>query len=366
MKSRRRLLLAGAAAALGAGCGAPRADVAPRPRVVEVVGATPFEWPTGAPESQGLSATALADVLRDGAELPGLRSLLVARHGVLVGERYYAGASAADLLAVNSVTKSVSSMLVGLALHKGAIASLNEPVARLIPEAAAHAPGSALASVTLEQILGGQTGQVFALTRGRELVTAPDLAQFVLELPAQAAVPPGWTYNDAAVALIAPILARAQGLDLAALAARDLFAPLGIERFNWVRDRQGQATAFGGLALRTRDLLKLACLMLDGGQWRGAAVLPAAWVAESTQARVPATWRVPPVDNIGYGRLWFTGTLHGRRVVWGWGYGGQFALWAPELRLTVATAASSPQPVALKGQTDAVMALVGRVVQAAV
>jgi len=348
-------VLAGAAAALGTGVGR-----------VHAADAAPFEWPTVAPpESQGLSPAAMADALRDGAGVPGLRSLLVARNGVLVGESYYAGASATDLLAINSVTKSVSSMLVGLALQKSAITSLDEPVARLIPDAAAKAPASAWSELTLAQILGGHTGLGFALTRARELVTAPDLAKFVLGLPAEVAVPSGWSYNDAAVALIGPILARAQGADLAALAARDLFAPLGIERFNWGRDRQGNALAFGGLALRTRDLLKLTVLMLDGGRWRGAAVLPAAWVAESTQTRGPVTWQLAPVENIGYGRLWFTGTLHGRQVVWGWGYGGQFALWVPELKLAVATAATSPPFPALKAQTDAVMTLIGRVVQAA-
>lgn len=348
-------MLAGVAAALGAGVG--------RAQAAEVDGATPFEWPTAPPESQGLLP--VAEVLRDGAGVPGLRSLLVARNGVLVGERYYAGASATDLLAINSVTKSVSSMLVGLALRKGAITGLDEPVARLIPDAAAKAPGSAWAELTLAQILGGRTDLAFPLSRGRELMNAPDLARFVLGLPAEVPVPSGWSYNDAAVALIAPILARAQGLDLAALAAPELFAPLGIERFNWVRDRQGSALAFGGLALRTRDLLKLAVLMLDGGQWRGASVLPAAWVAGSTQTRSPASWQVAPAESVGYGRLWFTGTLHGRRVVWGWGYGGQFALWVPELRLAVATAATSPPFPALKAQTDAVMTLIGRIVQAA-
>lgn len=357
MAPRRRFVLAGAAAALG--------TVVRRPRAAEVDGAAPFEWPTAPPDSQGLSPAALAEVLRDGAGVPGLRSLLVARNGVLVGESYFAGASATDLLAINSVTKSVSSMLVGLALQNGAVMGLDGTVARLLPDAAATKPGSAWAELTLAQILGGRTGLGFALTRGRDLVNAPDLATFVLGLPAEAAVPAGWSYNDAAVALIAPILARAQGLDLAALAARELFAPLGIGRFNWARDRQGNALAFGGLALRTRDLLKLAVLMLDGGQWRGAAVLPAEWVAESTQARGPVSWQVAPVENIGYGRLWFTGTLRGRRVVWGWGYGGQFALWVPELRLAVATAATSPPFPVLKAQTDAVMALVGRVVQAA-
>ena len=357
MNPRRRLVLTGAGAVLGAGVS--------RVQAAEADGAVPVDWPTAPPESQGLSPGAVAEVLRDGAGVPGLRSLLVARNGVLVGESYFGGASANDLLAINSVTKSVSSMLVGLALQKGAITGLDDTVARLVPDAASKLPASAWSELTLAQILGGRTGLGFALTRGRDLINAPDLAKFVLGLPAEVTVPAGWSYNDAAVALIAPILARAQGADLAALAARDLFAPLGIARFNWVRDRQGHALAFGGLALRTRDLLKLTVLMLDGGRWRGASVLPAAWVAESTQTRGPATWQVEPVGNIGYGRLWFTGTLHGRQVVWGWGYGGQFALWVPELRLAVATAATSPPFPALKGQTDAVMTLIGRVLRAA-
>ncbi len=66
----------------------------------------------------------------------------------------------------------------------------------------------------------------------------------------------------------------------------------------------------------------------------------------------------------GYGLLWFTGRLHGQRVAWAWGYGGQFALLVPELKLAVATAATSPQPSALRQQTDAVMSLVGKMVQA--
>ncbi len=72
-----------------------------------------------------------------------------------------------------------------------------------------------------------------------------------------------------------------------------------------------------------------------------------------------------PADDIGYGLLWFTGRLHGHRVAWGWGYGGQFALTAPALRLAVATLATSPPPSALGAQTDAVMTVVARLVQLA-
>ena len=186
----------------------------------------------------------------------------------------------------------------------------------------------------------------------------------MLSRPPLPAGPSGWTYNDALVALIAPILRRAQGADLDELAQRQLFGPLGIERFQWQRDGDGNPLAPAGLALRTRDLLKLASLMAAGGQWQGRPLLPPAWVAESLAPLGPATWRAAPVTDIGYGLLWFTGRLHGQRVAWAWGYGGQFALLAPELGLAVATAATSPPPSALREQTDAVMGLVGRLVQA--
>ena len=132
-----------------------------------------------------------------------------------------------------------------------------------------------------------------------------------------------------------------------------------------MRDQKGNAIANAGLALRTRDLAKFAWVMLNGGMWRGVRVLPREWTIESIKPRGPADWQVPPVTNIGYGYLWFTGTLHGQPIAWGWGYAGQFALLVPALKLAVASAAISPPPQEVFKQTNAVMALVGRLVQAA-
>ena len=328
--------------------------------------ATVSDWDSAAPESQGLQPGLVADALNAGNAVPGLRALLVARRGVLVAERYYAGASAQSLQAINSVTKSVCSMLVGMALRDGRLKSLDETVAALIPEALAEVPDSPAANVTLRQVLAGRTGLAFDPMNFRELASAKPLVRYALSRPAVPVAAPGWSYNDAMVALLAPILTRAYGEDLSAVAARLLFAPLGIERFDWRRDRDGNTMAPFGLALRSRDLLKLAAMMGDGGRWQGQQVLPGAWVTESLTAQGPATWRPDPVTDVGYGLLWFTGRLHGQKVVWAWGYGGQFALLVPELKLSVATAATSPRPSELREQTDAVMNLVGKMVQAAV
>lgn len=348
MISRRNFVALGASLAAGQAAGIEAAD-----------------WEVGAPEAGGLRAGDVADTLHAAASIPGLRALLVAHRGVLVAERYYAGASADDLQPINSATKSVCSMLVGLALRDGRITSLDDTLAQLLPEATDEVPDSPARSVTLRQILSGRSGLAFDPMHFGRLAAANPLARHVLGQPGVAVTPPGWSYNDAMVALIAPILARAQGADLAALASRDLFEPLGIRRFEWRRGRDGNPLVPAGLAMRPRDLLKLPASMLDGGRWQGRQLLPESWVAQSLTPQGPASWRAGNVADVGYGFLWFTGRLHGRRVAWAWGYGGQFALLAPELKLAVATAATSPPPSALKQQTDAVMSLVERMVQAA-
>lgn len=331
----------------------------------QAVGNEVPDWDMGAPETGGLRAGDVADALSAGASLPGLRALLVSHHGVLVAERYYAGAGPEDLQPINSATKSVCSMLVGLALRDGRIRSLDETVAQLLPEAVDEVPDSPARSVTLRQILCGRSGLAFDPMHFGQLAAARPLVRYALSRPAIPVAAPGWSYNDAMVALIAPILARAQGADLAVLASRALFDLMGIERFEWRRDRDGTPLAPAGLAVRPRDLLKLSALMIEGGRWKGRQVLPESWVGRSLTPQGPATWRTGSVADVGYGLLWFTGRLQGHRVAWAWGYGGQFALLAPELKLAVATAATSPPPSALRQQTDAVMSLVGRLVQAA-
>ena len=159
MTTRRNLLFAGAALAAN-----------------PVFGATAADWNSATPESQDFDPRAVADTLQAGESLPGLCALLVARRGVLVGERYYGGATADSVLPINSATKSVCSMLVGLALRDGRLKSLDETVAQLLPEAVAELPESPAASVTLRPILSGRTGLAFDLMRFREVGRAPSLA----------------------------------------------------------------------------------------------------------------------------------------------------------------------------------------------
>ena len=360
MHSRRQFIATGTALAFAGTRGTQAAESEDSPN-----GAPQPDWDTGPPDRHGIPSTVMEPLLRAGVDIPGLRSLLVVRDGVLIGERYYRGAASDDLQPINSATKGITAMLVGIALARGTIAGLDETVKRLLPEASARMPESPAASLRLADILAGRSGLAFDVFRSGEVLAAPDPVRFALDLPRTPPSASGWTYNDPVVGLLSPILARAEGRHLGAIASRDLFAPLGIRRHFWRRDNKGQPLAYSGLVLRTRDLAKLAWTMCDAGRWRGHQVVPSDWVARSTTAHGRADWQLPPVQDVGYGYLWFTGALHGQRVAWGWGYGGQFALIVPSLRLAVATAAVSPPRDQLLLQTNSIFSLVARLVSAA-
>jgi CubicO group peptidase (beta-lactamase class C family) len=321
------------------------------------------DWPAASPESQGIDKQALdsilapAKILDVSASLYTLRSVVVVRNGFLIDERYYDKSNISTLRYIASVTKSITSILVGIALEQGKIRSLDQTVGELLPEAAAKAPTSAVNGVTLAQILTQTSG--FPSDRQSD---TRNLEPQVKDIPLEPTSPPVWRYSSAAVALISPILARAIGGSVEDFAKAVLFSPLGIDDYDWRRDTVGNVRTDSGLRLRARDVAKLAWMMADGGRWRGRQVVPAQWVAESTRRHIAMGWHLGPMTDIDYGYLWYTGTMHGRVVVLAWGYGAQFALVVPSLNLVVVTLADAPDAKELGKQNAEVMALVAQIV----
>jgi CubicO group peptidase (beta-lactamase class C family) len=319
------------------------------------------DWPVAAPASQGIDAAALQGVFDGALDRTdfALNGIVVVRNGCLVGERYY-GWAPPSLFVINSVTKSVVSMLVGVALSQGKLKNLDQTVGELLPEVAAKTPDSLVIRMTLAEILTQTSG--LQEIGGLALSLSPDRLGSVMAQPVHRADPPAWAYCNAAVSLLAPILVRATGVSIEEYARQVLFAPLGIERFGWDHDSTGNAMSWVGVKLSPRDLVKIAWTMGDGGRWQGRQVVPERWAMESVQSRVTPSWRVPPMAVDGYGYLWFTGTLKGRRAFWGWGLGSQFTLMVPSLRLAVATAAAVPRADKATKQNAKVMSVIADVV----
>jgi CubicO group peptidase (beta-lactamase class C family) len=330
-------------------------------------------WRTAAPSTQGMDPAVLDDLDTLVPERhPQVRSLLVVRHGYLVYERYWHGFDAADGHNSYSVTKSVTSALVGIALAEGRLRGLDQTVAQLL---AAHLPRHAdrrWGQVTVRQLLtmtgglagddrstGGDEGLTERLFRSRDWVGHI--------LGRRLAASPGTTfaYSNASSHLLSAIVADSTGQSTLAFARAGLFGPLGIHSDNalepvivqpppqgqekayeqasvaWPKDPQGYQFGAAWLKLPARDLAKLGYLYLNGGRWNGTQLLPADYVRASTQPHSHP--HLLPEYGYGYGYGWWTTSVDLHYSFFAAGLGGQRVQVIPDLDLVVVITSDAQQ-----------------------
>lgn len=302
-------------------------------------------WPTALPESVGLDREkieALVQEVQNGGH-DKLHSVLLVKDGKLVLEEYLHRHRSQRTHDVASVTKSVTSILIGIAIQQGAIAGADQPLAALLPEYA-----DLIAADPAKQDL--RLWHVLTMTSGFEwdeesypygdprndctqMERVPDPVRFVLERPVVHQPGTRFQYAGANSMLLAAIIRSRTGMHAHAYAKQYLFEPLGISGTRWGRYISGLTDTTGGLSLRSRDMAKIGLLYLNGGRWNGAQVVPQSWIEESTRAHV----RVDAGTQYGY-QWWRTGVPVGLRRVdtyFASGFGGQAINVFPELGLVV-------------------------------
>jgi len=296
-------------------------------------------WEAGAPEEVGMDRGALeglVDAVARG-EAGLLHSLLVARDGKLVLEEYFHGYTGADLHRLASTTKSVSSLLVAAALDRGSIPGLDAPLLQYFPGEAANA-GPGWEDETLQDLLSMSMGLDWT-PEEEQNVHGSGPAFFRQVLSRRVVDPPGtkWSYVNANVNLLAGVLFQATGRHADAWAAEVLFAPLGIEAWDWDYGKDGGYVLMdGSLQLRPRDLAKIGAMVADGGRWAGEQVVAKKSIDELTRLRFQTGL---PLG--GYGDLWWLGDLptdHGTEpMIVANGWGSQFIVIFPGLDMVVVT-----------------------------
>jgi len=319
-------------------------------------------WEVAAPEAQGLDPAVLCSVgpRFEAWHEANAHAVLVVRHRVLVYEHYFSGedetvtrgplgrvAHDTDKLHdLRSITKSVTSLLVGIALDRGWIKDIDTSVLSFFPEYAdLRTPEKD--GITLRHLLTMSAGFAWSdpsMSLGSAgdseaaMLRAPDPYRYLLELPL--AEKPGevWNYNSGETGLLAAVLHKASGKALDALAQEVLFAPLGIIDVEWRRYANGDPIAGWGLRMRPRDLAKVGQLMLDHGRWHGKQIVPEAWIAQSTAPQIDAGR-----GGVFYGYLWWLGRslIERREVDWiaGVGLGGQRLVIVPDRDLVLVVTA---------------------------
>lgn len=326
---------------------------APAPDPLRLPDYWPTEsWRSDAPERHGFDPALPAAIAARIPQLPFLDGLLIIRHGYIVHESYYNGYDAATLHDIASVTKSWASALVGMARTRHMLSDLDAPLPVLLPKYFAADEYADKRTISLRHLLQMRSGLAFdedVLNTGGyggEELLESDLTALALSFPV--AHPPGesWNYSTLDTQLISAIVQEAAGDPLASFAAANLFAPLGINAFEWWND--GMGTTIGGqnLSMTPRNMAKLGLLYLHGGVWEGEQLLPADWIETSITPQnerlyYPPSGQVETIEWYGY--HWYTWKgdwFYGYRSFQAAGYAGQQVLVFPELDLMLVTTAN--------------------------
>lgn len=264
------------------------------------------------------------------AQRPGLRALVVARGGCVLLEYYGAGAGPQTRFPVYSVTKSVLSLLVGVAVDRGAL-RLDQTLSDWLPEAANERVDPLARAVTIRDLM--------TMTAGFAPAQAPQSAPTVRALlERRMACAPGdrFAYDGMAADLLSVVLARAIRGDSAAFARRSLLDPLGVRNYAWTADADGRLFGETNLALTARDMAKIGLLALQRGRWGGRRIVSEGFMREATMRRSAGG---APL-GAAYGYLWWvTKTRAGFDAFFAAGSGGQLVYVAPALGLVAAVAA---------------------------
>jgi CubicO group peptidase (beta-lactamase class C family) len=297
------------------------------------------DWPVSTPSREGIEPATLERLDRIQLELPHLRSLLIARHGRLVFERYYGGASRDELQNIQSMTKSISSALVGIALRKGLISSLDAKVADYFPEYRDGIRDDRMKTISIRHLLTMSSGideMQLIFDKALSNPIAEILRQPLLYLPGG-----GFRYSSPAAHLLGGVLRKAAGQEVLTFAETELFRPLGIGKVVWYADRTGLQSGGMSALCRSRDLLKFGELYLRKGAWGGRKIVPSAFVADSVQIHNTGEFYG---ERVRYGYMWWISDVSGHRGFYARGYGGQFLVVLPDLDLVVACTSDWKQP----------------------
>jgi hypothetical protein len=306
----------------------------------------PYPWRISTPEAQGLDSEIFEHAFHIAENMPYLWSVLVTRNEYLIGERYFHFYNQNDSQAIHSVSKSILSALVGIAVDRGYIRSIHQKIMDFFPDYTEAVVDPRFFEITLKQLLTmtaglppNESSPGFRNPYELEMLASPNWIEFIFSHPLAFNPGEGYHYSNADTHLLSAIITRATGMSTKDFADRYLFDPLNISVRDWEQDPQGYYTGGFRMYFAPRDLARFGDLYLYNGSIDGRRILSAQWIRDSIRFQVPA-------DQFGYGYLWRLYNIFGYNCYFAWGYGGQFILNIPEINMVVTTIAL-PNPVRL-------------------
>lgn len=260
------------------------------------------EWQTASPESEGMDSDILArtfDYIRE--RHTHIHSFLIVRNGRMILNACFYPFREGQLHDLASVTKSVTTSLIGIAIGRGMLSGVHQPVLQTFPERHPANPSPRKAEMTIENLLTMTSGLDCRFRGGEvtlhQMMQSKDWIQFMLDLPM--ATQPGtvFEYCSGGMHLLSGIVSQSTGSTALEFARKELFEPLGIHDVAWPADLNSISHGWGDLHLKPVDMARIGYLWLNRGRWEQRQVIPADWMNEAVQVHSTADWG----DSYGYG-----------------------------------------------------------------
>jgi CubicO group peptidase (beta-lactamase class C family) len=290
------------------------------------------------PTSNTSTTSQLDNAFSSAAQIPNLKSLVVFKDSRIVREEYFGGCDSNSLFDVRSDTKSVMATLIGIAIDKGYIHSEDDSVGNYLRPLNGNMD-SVKANIKIRDLLSMTSG-IF----GNELTNASDYDnwfnspnQVNYTLNTSMTSQPGKVFNyiSGVAHLTSAILTQATGMSTFQFAQEYLFQPLGIADHYWQTDKQGIYNGGAGLNLTSHDIIKIGELYLNKGLYNGVRVVSQTWTEKASSFKITTNNAQPFGPSYGY--FWWIGNIHGHDYFWANGYGGQFIVVVPDIKLVVST-----------------------------
>ena len=331
-----------------AGCG-------PSIEKLEAVDYTPLprdDWEVSTPAEQGLDPMLVAKLYYNAAELETLYALLVVKNGHLIAEGYFNKGAVDRKNQQQSVTKSFTSALVGIALDQGCLSSVDQKMLEFFPEFVGQVDDPRKELITIRDMLQMRSGYPWEETDPAlfEALLSADYLRLINSFPLTSDPGTEFQYSNLTSHWLGVIVARACDTDLKSFAQEHLFSPLDAELGDdWIKNWDGYYIGLAGMHVTARDMAKFGLLYLNDGEYEGNQVLSADWVRDSLQRYsegvnisgwIPGiTSRFGYFRDLGYGYQWWSGRAGDRYFNYASGHGGQFIVLLDDLDMIIVTAA---------------------------
>ncbi|HVO72949.1 MAG TPA: serine hydrolase, partial [Ignavibacteriaceae bacterium] len=237
-------------------------------------------------------------------EIPNIHSLLILKDGKLVLEEYFYNYFFNRPHRIHSVTKSITSALIGIAIDKHLIRNVNEPVEKYFMDYGTAKWVREKYNIQIQHLLSMSAGLDWkSLTLNEsnddmDMYKAEDFYKFLLNKEMKFEPGSNFCYNNGLSLMLCRIIEKSSGLSLKAFADENLFSPLNIENYSWDVAENGVTRTDGGLKMLPRDMLKFGLLYLNQGKWKNKQLIPIDWINSSTK-------KIFNTDSRSYGWHWW-------------------------------------------------------------